>query len=192
MPDSLTNLSALTVFLGIAAVGFLFLLVSLIFGELFDSFDFGGDHDFDHDGPGFFSPRVLSVFVTAFGGIGAIAVYQGFGVVSASAFGTLGGVVLAALVFLFARFLYGQQASSQITAADLVGRTAEVTVGIPVGGTGRVRLVVGETAIDKLARTRDGAELPFNSLVRIEDVAGESVIVSPLADSTAAANAPRR
>jgi membrane protein implicated in regulation of membrane protease activity len=187
MPDFLTNLSALTVFLGIAAVGFLFLVVSLAFGELFEGH--GGDHAFDADGPGFFSPQVLSVFVTAFGGIGAIAVYQGSGVVAASAFGTLGGVVLAWLVYLFARFLYGQQASSQITAADLVGRTAEVTVQIPARGTGRVRLVVGETAIDKLARARDGAELPFNSLVKIDDVAGESVIVSPLADATAAAAA---
>ncbi len=192
MPDFLTNVSALTVFLGIAAVGFLFLLVSLVFGEVFDSFDFGGDHDFDHDGPGFFSPRVLSVFVTAFGGVGAIAVQQGFGVIPASAFGTLAGVLLAALVFLFARFLYGQQASSQITGSDLVGRTAEVTVGIPVGGTGRVRLVVGETAIDKLARTRDGAALPFNALVKIEDVAGESVIVRPLADSPTIAGASQQ
>lgn len=69
MPQWLTELSAFTAFLGIAGVGFVFLLISLIFGEIFEAFgDF--DHDFDgglgHGGPGFLSTRVLSVFVTAF------------------------------------------------------------------------------------------------------------------------------
>ena len=51
----LPALSAFSVFLAIAAVGFLFLLVSLVFGEIFDHFDGGLDHDLSHGGPGFFS-----------------------------------------------------------------------------------------------------------------------------------------
>ena len=53
--DLLPPLNAFTVFLAIAAVGFLFLMVSLFFGEIFDHFDGGLDHDLDHGGPGFFS-----------------------------------------------------------------------------------------------------------------------------------------
>src|SRR5688572_8619829 len=54
----LTPLSPFSVFLAIAAVGFLFLLISLVFGELFDHI--GVDHDVEMGGPGFFSGRIMS------------------------------------------------------------------------------------------------------------------------------------
>ena len=74
--ELLPALNAFTVFLAIAAVGFVFLMVSLFFGEIFEHFDTGLDHDLEHGGPGFFSPRVMSVFVTTFGGTGAIATHR--------------------------------------------------------------------------------------------------------------------
>ena len=70
--------SAFAVFLGIASIGFLFLVVSFVSGELFDHGDLAG-HDADfhgdvHGGPGvsIFSTRILSVFITAFGGLGLL------------------------------------------------------------------------------------------------------------------------
>ena len=181
------HISALSVFLGIAAIGFLFLLISLIFGEIFDHFDIGHgfDHDLGHGGPGFFSTRGFAVFITAFGGFGAIGIYRGYGVLPSSFFGFTGGVVLATLVFFFARFLYGQQASSAIVSSDLVGRTAQVSVAIPENGIGQVRCLVGESIVDKIARSKDGNAIAFNSLVRIEEIGGESVIVSPASSSQA-------
>jgi hypothetical protein len=177
----LSQLSALWVFLGIAALGFLFLFLSLIFGEIFEHADLGSaDHDLDHGGPGLLSPRVISVFITAFGGFGAIGIYRGFGIFFSSFLGVGGGVVLGGLVYFFARFLYGQQASSTISTADLIGCTAQVTVGIPSGGVGQVRCLVGESMVDKIARSRDGAAIPSSSLVKIEEIVGESVIVSPI------------
>jgi len=65
------SLSAFSIFLAIAAVGFLFLIVSFLFGELFGHADVGahgGDVHGDVQGISFLNPRVLSVFVTAFGG----------------------------------------------------------------------------------------------------------------------------
>ncbi len=182
MSELLSQTSAVTVFLGIAAVGFLFLLISLVFGEIFDHFDFahGFDHDLDHGGPGFFSARVLSVFITAFGGFGAIGVYNGYGILASSFFGLAGGIVLASVIYFFARFLFAQQASSGTSEADLIGRTAEVTVSIPGGGVGQIRCLIGESRIDKIARTRDGTAIPYNSLVKIEEIIGESAIVSQL------------
>ena len=70
MPEFLSNITPLIVFLGIAALGFLFLLISLVVGDIFDSFGF--DTGLDVDGQGFLDSRVISVFVTAFGGFGAI------------------------------------------------------------------------------------------------------------------------
>jgi hypothetical protein len=185
MWEMLSHINALSVFLGIAAVGFLFLVVSLVFGELFDHFDFSHDldHDLGHGGPGFFSTRVLSVFITAFGGFGAIGIYQGYSIFASSFFGFAGGLVLASVIYLFARFLFTQQASSTISSTDLVGRTAQVTVGIPAGGVGQVRCLIGESMVDKIARSKDGAAVPYNALVKIEEIVGESAIVSPVGSS---------
>lgn len=174
----LPALNAFSVFLAIAALGFLFLLVSLVFGEIFDHFDGGLDHDLSHGGPGFFSSRVLSVFITAFGCVGAIATNYGFGPVPSSAFGLISGAVFGGGVYAFARFLYDQQASSDVLAKDLVGQAARVVVTIPSGGVGQVRCRLGEELIDKVARARDGATIPEHTTVRVEEVLGEVVIVS--------------
>jgi membrane protein implicated in regulation of membrane protease activity len=172
------ELNAFTVFLAIAAVGFLILILSLFFGGLFDHLDGGLDGHMDHGGPGFFSTRVVSVFVTAFGAFGAIATNYGLGPLAASSIGFVGGFILATPIFLFARFLYGQQASSESRTSDLVGQTGRVIVTIPAGGVGQVRCRIGEELIDKVARARQGDVIPENSAVRVEEVLGEMVIVT--------------
>ena len=111
------ELNAFTVFLAIAAAGFLFLLLSLFFGGIFDHFDGGFDHDVDHGGPGFFSTRVISVFVTAFGGFGAIATYYGFGPLPASGDRVRWRAGVRRRRFSCSRgFSIGQQASSESLA----------------------------------------------------------------------------
>jgi membrane protein implicated in regulation of membrane protease activity len=178
MPDLLTQFSAFGVFLAIAAVGFLFLLISLIFGGIFEHFEGHFEHEIgDHGGPGFFSVRIMSVFVTAFGGFGAISTHYGLSVLPASGVGFLSGVFFASIIYGFARFLYTQQASSDVRTSDVVGQTARVTVAIPAGGVGQVRCRVGEELIDKIARSRDDQPIPENAVVRIEEVLGETVVV---------------
>jgi membrane protein implicated in regulation of membrane protease activity len=174
---SFLPLSAFTVFLAIAAVGFLFLLISLFFGEIFEHFDGGLDHDLDHGGPGFFSTRVLSVFITAFGGCGAIATEYGLGPLGASGVGALSGVILATPIYFFARFLFGQQATSESRTQDLVGQVGRVVVTIPAGGVGQVRCKIGEELVDKIARGREPEAIAENTAVVVEEVVGETVVV---------------
>ena len=169
-------MNAFGVFLAIAAAGFLVLMLSLFFGGIFDHFDGGFDHD--HGGPGFFSTRVISVFVTAFGAFGAIATHYRLDPLPASGIGFAGGVILATPILLFARFLYSQQASSESRSGDLVGQIGRVTVAIPAGGMGQIRCRVGEELIDKVARTRQGEPVPENASVRVDEVLGETVIVT--------------
>jgi membrane protein implicated in regulation of membrane protease activity len=169
--------SAFTVFLAIAAIGFLFLIVSLIFGEIFDHFDGGFDHDFDHGGPGFFSSRGIAVFITGFGAFGAVAVHYGLSPIAASGVGFGSGMVFATAIYLLARFLYGQQATSEVRSADLVGQTARVIVGIPAGGVGQIRCRIGEELVDKIAASRDGLAILENTSVHIDEILGETVIV---------------
>jgi membrane protein implicated in regulation of membrane protease activity len=82
------------------------------------------------------------------------------------------------LVFLFGYFLYSQQSSSSVSTEDLIGRTAQVVVGIQPNQLGQISCRIGEEKIEKLARTIDGTEIKAGAIVRIEQVAGDSVLVS--------------
>jgi membrane protein implicated in regulation of membrane protease activity len=175
------SFSAFGIFLGIAALGFFFLIFSLLAGDLFGHGDVGG-HDIAghgelHGGVSFFSTRVLSVFVTAFGGFGAIGINLGYSIGVSTAFGLAGGVFFGGIIYLFASFLYRQQASSDIRTSELVGCTAQVTVGIPRGGVGQVRMTLGEAVIEKIARAEDGGEIPAGALVKIAAIGGEAILV---------------
>jgi membrane protein implicated in regulation of membrane protease activity len=175
-----SQISAFTVFLGIAAIGFIFLLISLIFGEIFEHFDHGGfEHDFGHGGPSFFSVRVLSVFVTSFGGFGAVGTHYGLSPLASSGVGFASGMGFAWLIYAFARFLHNQQASTEVKSSDVVGQTARVIITIPAGGVGQIRCRVGEELIDKIARSKDGQAIAENAVVQVEESLGEVVIVRP-------------
>lgn len=176
----LMGFSAFAIFLGIAALGFCFLAFSLIFGEMFGHADLGGhDADFHGDvhGVSFFSTRVMSVFVTAFGGFGAIGIHLGYGIGVSTGMGLIGGLVFGGLIYLFAAFLFSQQASSDIRVGDLVGKTAQVSVAIPRGGLGQVRCVLGESVLERIARSADGEEIPANAGVKIQAIVGETCVV---------------
>lgn len=185
MSELFSSITPLSVFLGIASIGILFLAITLIFGDLFEhggDFDHGAEigHDLsghEHAGPSFLNTRVISVFITTFGSFGAIGFYAGFGVPLSSLFGLAGGIGLGWVIYVFGRFLYSQEASSEITLTDLLGQTARVTVTIPHGGLGQVCCIIGESQIEKIACSHDGSEIPRSSLVRIEDIQADSIIV---------------
>ncbi len=176
--DFLTNLNLLALFAIIGGVGFVFLLISLVLGDIFEMFggdvDIGGDSGVDF---GFLDSRVIAVFITAFGGFGAIGVQMGYGAVGSSMIGLLGGVIFGGVVSLFGRFLIGQQASSSVTDSDLIGRTAQVAVGIKEGSVGQISIRIGDDRIEKLARSISGEEIKAGTLVKVTSVAGDSVIV---------------
>ncbi len=170
-------MSLMTIFLVIGGLGFLFLLISLVVGDLFDALGFNLSLDTSHDF-GLFDSRVISIFLTAFGGFGAIGVSLGWGAAGGSLFGLLGGFIFGAIVFYFGKFLYGQQSSSSVSAEDLIGRTAQVVVNIKPDQLGQISCLVGEEKVEKLARTISGEEIKAGQLVRIDSIGSDSVIVS--------------
>jgi membrane protein implicated in regulation of membrane protease activity len=176
MPDVLAQVSAFSVFLAIAALGFLVLLLSLMFGEIFGHFG-DGHFDMGHDAPSFFSARIMSVFITAFGGFGAIATHYGLDILPSSGVGFVSGLFFASIIYSFARFLASQQATTEVRTADLMGQHARVVVAIPAGGVGQVRFRVGEELVDKIARSNDGAPIPENAIVTVGELLGEVVVV---------------
>ena len=167
----------MTIFLAIGALGFLFLLVSLIVGDIFEAvgvdLSFDASHDF-----GVLDSRVIAIFLTAFGGFGAIGTSLGWGAVGGSLFGLAGGFFFGAIVFYFGKLLYSQQSSSSVAMEDLIGRTAQVIVNIKPDQLGQISCRIGEERVEKLARTTSGEEIKAGQLVRIESIGSDSVIVS--------------
>lgn len=171
----------------IGAAGFILLLGMLLVGEVF-----GGDHevgahdvavehaDADVGGPSLFSVRIMASFLTAFGVGGIVARYYDLSHPAASGVGVAAGIVMAAIVYQFAKVLYGQQASSELKMTSLVGKTAEVSVGIPAAGVGQVTLTVGGERTEHIARSAGGAAVPRGTEVVITALRGDSVIVSPV------------
>jgi membrane protein implicated in regulation of membrane protease activity len=167
----------------IAAFGFLFLLIMLFVGEIFGGdHDVGGHdlgHDADHGGPGIFSARIMASFLTAFGVGGVVARYNHLGHPAASGVGIVSGVVMSSVVYQFAKFLYSQQASSEVRMSGLVGRSAEVSVSIPEGGVGQVVLSFGGQRSEHVARAADGRALVRGAEVVVTGLRGDAVVVAP-------------
>jgi membrane protein implicated in regulation of membrane protease activity len=168
------------IYAGIAVIGFLFLLIMLFVGDLF-----GGDHDLvghdvagDFGGPSLFSSRIMAAFVTAFGVGGIVARYYELSHPAASGVGIASGVVMAGIVYQFAKLLYSQQASSELQMTRLIGRTAEVSVAIPAHGVGQISLSVSGERTEHVARSKDGQAVPRGSDVVITELRGDSVVVT--------------
>ncbi len=175
--DFVSNLNLLTLFAIIGGTGFIFLIASLILGDIFEMF--GSHADIVGDGAdfGLLDSRVIAVFITAFGGFGLIGAQMDNGAVASSFIGLLGGVIFGGIVSAFGRFLIGQQASSSVSDDDLVGRTAQVTVAIRAGEVGQITAKIGDERVEKVARSKDGAEIRIGTMVKIAAIAGDSVLV---------------
>jgi membrane protein implicated in regulation of membrane protease activity len=174
------------IYVAVAAFGLLVLLIMLVVGDLF-----GGDHDLGHDGgldsdhggPSVFSLRIMAAFLTAFGVGGVVARYYGLSHIAASGVGIVCGVIMAGLVFQFAKVLHSQQASSELHMQSLIGMTAEVSVAIPAGGVGQIALSSSGARSEHIARSADGRALPRGSTVVVTGLGGDSVIVAPAASA---------
>ncbi len=170
----------------IGAFGLLFLLIMLFVGEIF-----GGDHeihaetdvghaDIGHDGgggPSIYSARIIASFLTAFGVGGVLARYYNLSHPVSTGIGVVSGVLLASVVYQFARLLYSQQASSEVRMSSLVGQTAEVTIGIPERGVGQVTVTVAGERSMHIARPADGRPIAPGTEVVITALRGDSVLV---------------
>lgn len=179
------------VFLTICLVGFTVLMVSFVLGEIAEHggevihdlaadqpiIDHGGEVDHAGGGPSILSIRILSGFVTGFGGAGAIGVYYGLPYGWSSLMGIGVGFVMAAIIYAIASFLYKQQASSGISVNELVGKMATVTISIPKDGAGEVTLTAKGATVTQLARAENNAAIPNGATVTIKKVVGNQVIV---------------
>jgi hypothetical protein len=175
------------VFIILACLGFFFLVLSLILGEIFDfahevaiEHDISIDHDGDMGGPSVFSSRIISAFITGFGASGAIASYYGRSWIVSSLIGLCFGLVAAGIVYAVVSVMYRQQAGSGVSLAEMVGMSATVSVAIPREGFGQITLIIKGSQVEHFARSADGESIKHGVSVKIEKFVGDRFIVSPI------------
>src|SRR5215471_9152592 len=137
------------IYIACLALGLLFTIISAFMGHFFGGHDVhagdvgtGGhaESGYDHSGvPGisFFSPTVLSCFVTAFGACGLILsrVDATRNVWVSAPISAVAGLVMASLAFLLFNAMFKQtQSSSEVKVASLLGQAASITTPIPENG----------------------------------------------------------
>jgi len=177
------------------ALGLLFTIISAITSHFF-----GGGHDghmdvgtgghaeagFDQSGiPGisFFSPTVLSCFVTAFGACGLILtrIEATKSVWISAPISAVAGMIMATLAFLFFNWMFEKtQSSSEVRVASLVGQTASIITPIPANGVGEIAYVQGGSRYTAPARTETGTSVPAGKPVRITRIVGSQYFVETM------------
>lgn len=171
------------IFITIFAVGFVILLISLIFGHDTDiDADVDGDVsdvvESDAHGPSIFSVKMVALLMVGFGAVG-------FGVRStsesemwiASLAGVGGAAVIGIIGYLIIRAFYASQESSTITDGDVIGQRATLLDAITEGGNGQVVCIIRGREMTYLARSADGKPIDRGTPVRITDKTGPRVTV---------------
>lgn len=118
-------------------VGVAFLVLAMVFGDVFDFLDF---LDFDL-GDGFAATPVLFTSIAAFGGGGLLALDAFEASPGVSIFGGLGtAVVLGGVAALFFRALGRQEAKETFATSQLIGERGTCTLAAGPGKAGRVAI----------------------------------------------------
>ena len=201
--DRIDQILAFWTFLTIGLVTGGFLVVTMAIGEvseLFEDFfggdhDFGVDHDVSHDGhdgghdthdshdtgemnvPSVFSFRIVLAFLSGFGIAGAIAIHLDQGILLSGFYGVVTGFGMGILNYLFVCFLAAGQASFNVSETDFVGKEGRVIVDIPAEGLGQIQIDTGMGTITKLSSSIENVYIPENSMVRVEKIVGQTVLV---------------
>jgi membrane-bound ClpP family serine protease len=171
------------------AVGLLFTIVSAIAGHLFGGHDAdigtGGHAEagFDSSGvPGisFFSPTVLSAFVTAFGATGLILtrIEATKSVWISAPISAMAGFMIAFAAFLlFNKMFQTTQSSSEARVSSLVGQSASIITPIPENGVGEIAYVRGGCRYTAPARAETGTPVSMGKTVLITRIVGSQFYV---------------
>ncbi len=175
----------------------------------FDPGDFDYDLDIDHGevaighhgemvggahlGP--FSPLIIALFLTCFGGTGllfttVVDIGAALSVLPASG----SSLVFAALaIWAFNKLFLKVEASSHARASDLIGRSAKVIIPLPEGkGAGQVAYTVKGSRYTATARSPEGRPIAAGVEVVIIRLVGSSCFVAPPDDKRAKEAVKRR
>jgi len=161
-------------------VGVVFVVVSLLLGEL---------GDFEGLSFSFLRPTLIAIFITVMGGLGLLLTpildfyFGGAGIVLAIS--AVGGFVIAALVNRFIIVpLQKAQNTSTFNIQDTIGISAEVISKIPQGGYGKIRYSISGSVVTSPAKSDNGNEIKSGEKVDIVYVDKNTYFVKKFAKQT--------
>jgi len=137
-------------YLVLLGVGGGFIVLSLIFGEVFE---------FDGVGGAFLRPVVIATTLAVTGGAGLILSPM-FGSYLAFPFSAAAGLGAGFLLYRFV--ILPMQRLEHTSSHDkqaLIGSTAKVVLGIPQGGFGKIKYNVTGSFVTSPAKSEDGVEI---------------------------------
>lgn len=163
-----------TVYLICFIIGFLYAIISVVFGNVFDV-DFG----IDGGSLPFLSPTTIASFVTVFGGTGVFLSYvyalPTSIILLISLFLALAGATL--MFFVVVMPLMKAQKSSAYSNRDMIGRNAEVSTVIVEDGRGEIIYEQGGSRLSSPALSYNGKTIRQGDLVEIVDVISGTFVV---------------
>ena len=153
-------------------VGTGFLLLSIIFGDIFDFLDF---MDFDF-GDGFSATPVFFTAVAAFGGVGLLGL-EAFNLSRGASIlaGLGGGLVFGGMAAGFFALLHRQEAGDGFTKAQLVGVKGSCVLAIGPGRQGRVSLHY--EGMTRTLTATSSESIPVGEDVVVSEVIGDALKV---------------
>src|SRR5262249_10982729 len=169
-------------------------IISAFMGHFFGGHDVHADvgtgghaeAGYDHSGvPGisFFSPTVLSGFVTAFRPCRLILSRVGAtrSVWVSAPRSAVTALIMALLAFALVNYMFKQpQSASESRVASLLGQIASIVTPIPENGVGEIAYVQGGSGYTAPARTETGSPVPAGKPVRITRIVGTQYYVELL------------
>lgn len=179
MNESLLSSGQFMTFATLLGAGLTYVLVTSILG-----FFFGGHGENSHDGDSaehvdgtvsVFSSRIVAIFMIGFGAGGLIATHYGLSIITATLIGLSCGVGIGILALLGLRLLYSQQANSEISIVDTVGRIGTISVDIPENHFGEIDVAVKGQIMTY--RARSNRYLPRGVSVLVKSVQNGELIV---------------
>jgi hypothetical protein len=176
------------IYIGLLGLGVLYALAATVMGWFSDiggddiTIDAGGHFDVGHAHP--VSGTTVATFITGFGGGGIVGHFVlDRPTLESLLIATVSGFALSAAAYGVLSIVFRHtQAGGEFHLGDLAGSEAEVTLGIPAGGTGQVAILVKGQRELASARASDGTAIPKNHGVVIERVVGSTLYVKPRVD----------
>ncbi|MDQ6420862.1 protease [Paenibacillus sp. LHD-117] len=169
-----------TLFLTCLAIGILFAVVSVIFGDWLSQAMEGALDFLSLDGPAFLSPMTLFGGITTFGGAGLLlARYTALGAWAVVLLALLIAIALGtAVFFLYVRPMENSENSIAFTLQSLSGALGEVIVPIPATGYGEVLVRAGAGVTNQIAASFDRQPIPEAARVVVVEVKDSVLYVS--------------
>ncbi len=174
----------MVIFATIFGVGFLVLLISIIFGHDTDVHVDADASGVDTHGPGVVSVKMIALMMVGFGAFGfGTRATTDWSMFKSSMAGLVGAAAVGVAGYLILRLFYSSQESSTISDEDIVGQQANLIDAVAGSDYGQAACVIRGREITFLARSVNGESISKHTPVRIVRKSGNVVTVEPYEQS---------